>query len=129
MLVPIYMVIYKVIYSKTGLALSKPVLSRWVISLPNGYLWALHISWISEGPSLLYKIIQLSNNGTTSLPLLFFLSLIFLYRKRKSLATYFANPCQRPHCWLHSVYCSWRVTRGVCSQSVHLLDTFISWHF
>ena len=49
MLVPIYMVIYKVIYSKTGpqvteLALSKPVLSRWVISLPNGYLWALHIS-------------------------------------------------------------------------------------
>ena len=129
MLVPIYMVIYMVIYSKmgpqvTGLALSKPVLSRWVISLPKGCLWALHISWIPEDPSLLYEIIQLPNNGTTSPPPPFFSLIDISYRNRKSLTTYFANPCQRPQCWLHSCLLQLKGNQG-CLLSKWTL----TWHF
>ena len=128
MLVPIYMVIYMVIYSKmgpqvTGLALSKPVLSRWVISLPNGCLWALHISWISEDPSLLYEIIQLSNNGTTSAPPLFFSHWYFI-KKQEKFGNLFCKPMSKTT--LLTTLCLLQL-KG--NQGCLLSKWTLTWHF
>ena len=128
MLVPIYMVIYMVIYSKmgpqvTGLALSKPVLSRWVISLPNGCLWALHISWISEDPSLLYEIIQLSNNGTTSAPP-HFLSNWYFIKKQEKFGNLFCKPMSKTT--LLTTLCLLQL-KG--NQGCLLSKWTLTWHF